>query len=255
MSVTGRGRSAMLSSRLHSGTGWGGGLIHNRGGWDPWPLEPTVWPNLLAIALTPCYVEIWKPLYFVSLLIVHWANIDPAMCWAQEMIGCTGHTHVGGNKKESAMRCGACDSNSTVCWETARLWKVLGLRYRLKCGGADSLYIPASFWRWWVPESFQAWPEASFWFRTSAVGPENLCFLTNSQVMLTLLAQTLGPRGLNSTGVSRDQWPGGRGARVGHKCPDVWTCILHVQQRLSAVSWGEGSWVAALQFTFEFVQL
>ena len=54
--------------------------------------------------------------------------------------------------------------------------------------------------------------------------------------MLTLLAQTLGPRGLNSTGVSRDQWPGGMGARVGHKCPDVWTCILHVQQRLSVVS-------------------
>lgn len=54
--------------------------------------------------------------------------------------------------------------------------------------------------------------------------------------MLTLLAQTLGPRGLNSTGVSRDQWPGGMGARVGHKCPDVWTWILHVQQRLGAVS-------------------
>ena len=68
------------------------------------------------------------------------------------------------------------------------------------------------------------------------MGPENLYFLTNSQVMLTLLAQTLGPRGLNSTGVSRDQWPGGMGARVGHKCPDVWTWILHVQQRLGAVS-------------------
>lgn len=87
------------------------------------------------------------------------------------------------------------------------------------------------------------------------MGPENLCFMSNSQVMLTLLAQTLGPRGLNSTGVSRDQWPGGMGARVGRKCPDVWTCILHVQQRLSAVSGGEGSWLAALQFTLEFVQL
>lgn len=68
------------------------------------------------------------------------------------------------------------------------------------------------------------------------MGPENLCFLTNSQVMLTLLAQTLGPRSLNSTGVSRDHWPRGVGAGVGHMCPDVWTCILHVQQRLRAVS-------------------
>lgn len=156
MSVTGRGRSAMLSRRLHSGTGWGGGLIHNWGGrgWacpgrggDPWPLEPMVWPNLLTTALTPCYMEIWKPLYFVSLLIVHWANIDPAMCWAQKMTGCTGHTRVGGNKKESALRCGVCDSNSTVCWETARLWKVLGLWYRLWRSRAW-LHIPASFWRW-----------------------------------------------------------------------------------------------------------
>ena len=69
------------------------------------------------------------------------------MCWAQKMTGCTGHTRVGGNKKESALRCGVCDSNSTVCWETARLWKVLGLWYRLWRSRAW-LHIPASFWRW-----------------------------------------------------------------------------------------------------------
>lgn len=42
------------------------------------------------------------------------------------------------------------------------------------------------------------------------MGPENLCYLTNSQVMLTLLVQTLGTRGLKSAGVSRDRW-GGKG--------------------------------------------
>lgn len=40
-------------------------------------------------------------------------------------------------------------------------------------------------------------------------------------------------------------------AGVGKVCPDVWTVILHTQQRLRAVSRGEGSWASTLQLIYE----
>lgn len=42
---------------LFTTEGAGAGLAWEGGG-DPRPLEPTIWPNLLATALTPCYMEI-----------------------------------------------------------------------------------------------------------------------------------------------------------------------------------------------------